>query len=613
MLTATRTSGGPAHYFESAALAGKSHPDAAGFDPALLEMLASRIAEGIEHANNRQRPARLRWASTEIHRLTRNRSLTAYLANSPNFSAAHRVNLGPHVSEEERAIDPALSVLQIEETDPGSHGVLGPMGWLVFAPMQSKALHRPVRLVNADVFGVAARSVEARLRPLRARNDPRCKPGGQGRLQCPNLADFDPLVGVISTNAADLVPNVTVGNTAEVISIGTRLADRIFLTHHTQAKFSDKVVIETRYLESDLPGACLLHGASLCAAGELGNGIVRSDSTRQLASNGFEPLDNERDDCQAPKPATSNRVDSFLLGGQPARFPTHVAFGLMRVDDTWVSFVPAEVTVHAGWAIRQRVEHVVQTKEKARQHYLVAGPANAFVETIASRPEYNLQFREGASTLYGPQTAEYAAERFEILARSMVGQDADKWLANGQPPIDALVQMAFDFGSERERLVRPSGPELVHLVGRDGLDLCRVRLASEFDAVCFNWRDGSPGRVRLSNQDSEPWLELLNAEKHEVMPSCTLKGKALECDPVAAIDDQGLEFETRVLGRNGDGYLWSTLFRPGPGAWAYLKQAGKLRFRVRGDSRAAAVLSPAFSMAELPLCSDKLMRQCVSQ
>jgi hypothetical protein len=605
MITASHTPAGPAHYFESSALAGESHPDATGFDPAMLEMLAARIAEGIEHANNRQRPARLRWSFAEVHRLTRNKSVTAYLANSPNFSSTHPVNLGPQSSEEERAIDPMIAVLQLEETSAESHNPLGPLGWLVFAPMQPAAMRPPHHLLSADVFGVAARALEARLRPLRTQSDPRCKATSPRGVQCPNLADFDPLVGIISTNAADVVPNAFIGSAEEVMSIGNRFAERLFSANHSRANFSDKVVIDTRYLEADLPGACLLHGASLCAAGELGNGLVRG-------GNGSEPIDNERDNCQAPKPATPSWLNSLMLGGQSARFPEHVAFGLVRIDDTWVSFVPAQVTVHAGWAIRQRVEHVVQTKEKAPQHYLVASLANAYVETIASRAEYNLQFREGAATLYGPQSAEYTAERVEILARSMLGQEADKWLANGQPPIDAIVQVPFEFGPKRERLARPSGPELVRMVGRDGLDLCRIRLASEQDAICFQWRDGSPGRVTLSNPDSEPWVELLNADQ-EVMPSCSLRGKALECDPVASIDDRGLDFQTRVLGRDGDGYLWSTLFRPSPSEWPYLKQAGKIRFRVRGDARAAAVLSPAFFITELPLCSDKLLRRCVSQ
>jgi hypothetical protein len=57
--------------------------------------------------------------------------------------------------------------------------------------------------------------------------------------------------------------------------------------------------------------------------------------------------------------------------------------------------------------------------------------------------------------------------------------------------------------------------------------------------------------------------------------------------------------------------LWSTLLRPSFNEWHYLKQAGKVRFRVRGDAKASAIVSPPFAPADLPLCADKLVRQCL--
>ena len=58
MITATDTHAGPAHYFESEAYGGFwGSSQSPGFDEAMLEMLASRIAEGIERANDWLRPA----------------------------------------------------------------------------------------------------------------------------------------------------------------------------------------------------------------------------------------------------------------------------------------------------------------------------------------------------------------------------------------------------------------------------------------------------------------------------------------------------------------------------------------------------------------------------
>jgi|GEM_PF-7050503 len=116
-------------------------------------------------------------------------------------------------SRQQRAIDPALDVLQIEESTLGTGVLLGPLGWLVFYAMHPTVLPSSNRLIGADVLGVTSRALEAKLRPLRARNDPRCSPSDKGQRHCPKLADFDPLVGIINTNEGDVSPIWSVGNT----------------------------------------------------------------------------------------------------------------------------------------------------------------------------------------------------------------------------------------------------------------------------------------------------------------------------------------------------------------------------------------------------------------
>ena len=560
MLTATHTHAGPAHYFESEAYGGAASSRLPGFDEAMLEMLASRIAEGIERAHNRLRPARLRWSHQSAWNLTRNRSLVAFLANSPRFVPKSLPDPKDKLSDEERAIDPALDVLQIEETTPETHKSLGPLGWLVFFAMHPTVLPSSNRLIGADVFGVASRTLEAKLRPLRARGDARCTPSPKGQLQCPNLADFDPLVGIVNTNEGDVSPIWSVGNTEEAIAVGKKLADAASAIHQPQPPFRDKVVIDSRYLEADLPGACLLHGASLCAKGELGNATGHGGSDHLASTDALFPKqadrDPDREGCQAPKATMLGGFQDVILGRKRDRFPEHVSFGLVRIDDTWLSFVPAELTVHAGWDVDRRVEQVVQTKFKFPSHFVVAGLANAYIQYVTTRPEYNLQFYEGASTLYGPLSSEYITERLEILARSMIGQDADKWIAKGQPPIDASVNVRFDFAPARARLATPDGPELTKLSGRGAVDLCKLQLSLDRPSICFYWRDGSPGRVALSNPEGEPWVELVGGASLQPVPSCTLNGQALTCDPIVNIDDQGLGFQTRVRRRDGNAYIW---------------------------------------------------------
>ena len=617
MITATHTHAGPSHYFESEAYGGAGSSRLPGFDEAMLEMLAGRIAEGIEHAYNRRRPVRVRWAHQSAWKLTRNRSLTAFLSNSPRFEPKFRPDPRDKLSDEERAVDPALDVLQIEETTPGTGVDVGPLGWLVFFAMHPTVLPASNRLIGADVFGVTSRMLEAKLRPVRARLDPRCSASAKGQLRCPNLPDFDPLVGIVNTNEGDVSPIWSVGNTEEAILVGNKLADRATAAVQVKVPYRDKVVIESRYIEADLPGACLLHGASLCAKGELGVATGHGASDHLASTDAIFPKvpdrDPAREDCQAPKAKMLGGFQDIILGRGPKRYPEHVSFGLVHFDDTWLSFVPAELTVHAGFAVNRRVEQVVEAKAKLPAHFVVAGLANAYMQYVTTRSEYNLQFYEGASTLYGPLSAEYIAERLEILTRSMMGQDADKWIAKGQPPIDAAVNVQFEFGPARVRLATPDGPELSRIAGRGAVDLCKIQLSLERPSICFNWRDAGPGRVTLSNPDGEPWVELVSAESEQPLPACTVNGHALQCDPSVSIDDQGLDFQTRVRRRDNSGFIWSTLFTPSEPEWNYLRQAGKVRIRVRGDSKAAPVYSPQFSVDELLACPDTTAADCTGR
>ena len=214
----------------------------------------------------------------------------------------------------------------------------------------------------------------------------------------------------------------------------------------------------------------------------------------------------------------------------------------MRIDDTWLSFVPGELTVHAGWAVRERIENLVKAKEKNPQRYVIAGLANAYIQYLTTRSEYNRQYYEGASTLYGPQSAEYVAERFEILARSMLGQDADKWLAKGQPPIDAIVNFPLNLrpiaNDCRDR------PDLNSRKSVGGVHWTYAASSSRRNTIPFA-SNGATGD-RASDAQQPGWGTLggaIRADTQEVLPSCVVRGNGFDCDPIAAIDNLGLDFK----------------------------------------------------------------------
>src|SRR5437762_1880026 len=91
----------------------------------------------------------------------------------------------------------------------------------------------------------------------------------------------------------------------------------------------------------------------------------------------------------------------------------------------WKPICPArpsvQAAVHAGAVINARVRSAVATPEGTPAHALVVGLAKAYFQYLATREGYGVQGYEGASTLYGPSSTDFFAEKFFQLARSMNG------------------------------------------------------------------------------------------------------------------------------------------------------------------------------------------------
>jgi len=631
LMAATHTHAGPAHYFDSPVYSGLASTRRPGFDPAMVDFLAERIARAIERAFAARSPVASRWVHTSAWQLTRNRSLEASRANANGELWQPPASL--MLSEEEKAIDPSLHVLQLEALDPTRKRMLGPAGWLVFFAMHPTVVGSRNRLFGADAFGATSRLLEAELRRAWAN---RC--AQRSEPECARLEDLDPLVAVLNTNEGDIAPVRSSGTTTEAVRVGRALAERAWATYAEDlallrvwssgsvdhAGFRNDAVVESRYLEADLPDAPIRPGGKerLCPGAELGtaSGHGASDhpvSFDSLLGTTDSDVDPDRRDCQAPKRKMLGILQRLLVGDARTSFPTHAPFALLRVDDTWLSLVPGEPTIHAGAVINARVRSAVTAEDGRPAHALVVGLANAYFQYLTTREEYGVQAYEGASTLYGPSSADYFAERFFQLARSMNGFPIDGELGPGQYRLGEAVAFSYQTGPVRARLpVQGDAPSLLSLgASRRQRGLCRLPQRAP-PGICFWWSDGAPARVAIPDG---PWLSMTLADSNEPVRACQAQ-RALSspwealCDPGALIDDRGLAFETRVRGRTADEWLWSTVFQASPEHWASIVHAGPVRLAAAGADGAAPVRSEAFSSAELPsLCSAEAVRFCLGE
>ncbi len=608
LITATHTHAGPAHYFESSAYSGFTSSRRPGFDPQMVDFLGARIADAIRSAHAALRPATARWMHAEAWKLTRNRSIRSWRANPPGLAPSPPAGLP--LTEEEAAIDPALHVLQLESLDAAGARQL-PMGWIVLFAMHPTVVGAKNRLFGADAFGVASRVLEAELRRTWQH---RCE--SKGFADCAETPD--PLVGIVNTNVGDVAPQWTTGDTEEAVVVGRMLAERAWATHprddaRGDPPFRASIVVDSRYLESRLPGAPFPAAGdprSLCPEAELGAGSRHGGSDHPTSLDvligGGSSLDTGRDDCQRPKKRMLGFLQMVMIGH--SAFPAYAALALARIDDTWLAFVPAEMTVQAGASLRRRMLAALRTEDGRPAHAAVAGLANGYLQYIATRREYDMQEYEGAVTLYGPATAEYVEERFVLLARSMAGEPIA--LRDGEPRVGEAVSWPYDPPPTRARFPKPEDTVAPAGSLRRQRGLCTLPGLPPA-AICFWWSDAAPARVPMHEGR---WLALLDAATGSTFRSCNAwaplaSGWESTCDPGAAIDDRGLDFQTRVRAKKGEVFIWSSLLQPTLQEWNSI--ASRVRLQVPQGGAIAPVESAPFSRDHLPdLCPDDVVRFC---
>ncbi|MFW5739235.1 MAG: neutral/alkaline non-lysosomal ceramidase N-terminal domain-containing protein [Myxococcota bacterium] len=644
VLVATHTHAGPGHFFDGENLSGATSSHFPGYDDAMVEFLAERIADAVMRARATRRPAQMRWVRRDVWELTRNRSLPAHRLNPRPYPPSSRAPR--KLSASEKAVDPNLRLLEFRALDPVHDEPAGPIGSMAFFAMHPTVLPNTNRFYGADVFGVAARLVDNQLLQQWAAYSSdaaaRCWRRELEGAACVGVRSNDPVHAVVNTNFGDITPQRTLGTTAEAIELGERLAQRIWEAHCAEGGCSEpsaqpvdagranphivtgpwqsRVHLNLRYVEVNLPNAPLstvpegVREPRLCKNAALGIQAIRGAADHPsimewLLPPAQETADYDAQGCQAPK-----ATHCLLQGG----FPEQLPLTLVRLGDTLVSFVPGELTIMAGEQINEQVRSVGPSLGLGpRADAVVSGIANGYIQYIATQQEYALQRYEGASTLYGPSTATYLAQVFHYMARHMAGQYVDDQLkrlmnSDGGRAVGEAEAFEYSPGPQRERLWRPSWDTPLDELRAQRLNPHNVRLCSipgtKPAVLCMLWFDGGPGVVPLAEA---PWIELVRAreptEVVRVAPASLGEQSWIQWE-IDAVDDTTYHFYTRALRADGDGYRWATVFRPNLRVFEGLPKE-ELRLRVRGGRGEAAVLSPPFKPGcPPPPCSPREIR-----
>ena len=424
VLSATHTHAGPAHYFADANYAGALSSSVSGYDPAVTRMLATRIAGAIIDASSRLAPARLSFVeerivgpSDTIPAIGQNRSLEAHCQNtSPMGSAASTCGSG--LADAYAEIEGMLSLLVVEATH--DDGTATPLAVYGSYPVHATSVPNTNDLYHADLFGEAARMVEAR-------------------------AGSDAFVAAIANGAeGDVRPDYDVQSFDEALRLGRALGAHVLEAIGRATPLEDTRI--SAAFEALALSEAEVDGTRLCEHPELGRA---SAGGSEEGRTGFHALprwregsrDEDRGGCHGPRaPVAFRRIAQD-------GFPLLAPLGVVTVGPLTFVAIPAEATTTTGIRLRARIASLRSGP------VVLVGLANDYLQYVATSEEFVLQHYEGASTLYGPGTARVLTGRFEALTRSIVA---------GAPivsasPLDRRLRL-------RDRLARETitrGPSIV--------------------------------------------------------------------------------------------------------------------------------------------------------
>ena len=379
------------------------------------------------------------------------------------------------------AADLVLSVLRIDAVLPD--GGSRPMGGFAVFGVHNTGIPNTNDVYHSDLFGYALRRAELDLNPRVAAPEAadagaptdagEPMDGGTAGDAGTPADSASPeqaipprvLLGIAAGLQGDISPAVGYQSISETRRLGYLLGDRIARTFQSAAGAMGDATIERAYRELLVPGAlaeepndfyrkneppaCAGLGwdaspgprkSLLCPEPEIGTaaaGGAEDGPTRlrifpQMTEGAVARLDPENIPCHGRKLPVRSPTGLFKSDGLD--FPSMAPISLVRIGHGLIAAAPFELTTVTGTRIRDRLTLFLA---KTRPHetvdnVIMVGLANNYLQYAATSDEYNLQHYEGASTLYGPETARFLGNHFLCLADWLYGDHADQRCNLGQ-------------------------------------------------------------------------------------------------------------------------------------------------------------------------------------
>ena len=399
-LSATHTHAGPGQ-FHSSNTFNASASNRSGFDPAVFDFLANRIASAVIQAYETQKPAKIATGSKKVWGFTRNRAMEPFNAN-PEVE-----NKSLTAERKFHAIDPDLHMVRVDVLSEEGYKPLG--AFATFGIHGTGVLTKDMNLYNGDVWSYISQDV-------------------QWNIQHKYNPPWQPVMAPFEGTHGDMAPNAVREKMGfmEARRIGRGIGQQAWqLFEELGNALTEDAQIAMGMREINVLDAPSIGDVSLCERGAFSLAqIAGPDEHSSPIIYDLPPFKRGwpdevfNENCQAEK----RRAGSFLqeLVFDQLDFPYLLDLQITRINNFLLVSAPFELTVMAGQRIKQALQESIAERDIDIKHISISSVANGYFGYAVTPEEYKLQWYEGGSTIYGPNTTPFLAQHSKALFEEIV-------------------------------------------------------------------------------------------------------------------------------------------------------------------------------------------------
>jgi neutral ceramidase len=524
-----------------------------GFDKQEVAFLADRIAKAVDDAYSSRAAATLAIGQAELWGSTRNRSFQAFLNDS--YHQDRPISSEPYTDS--TAVDPTITVLRIDRIGQSTSI---PIGVLVNFSIHGTVIDSENDLYSGDVQGFIERYIEERISHSL---------GGH-------------VIAAVSNGAeGDIEGAYAVQGFPEAERLGKLVGSAaVELFESLASKMSTNASIQVAYREASISEPSPIKKISLCEPGVVGfpklggakGGrsvlftigkavpwlVPAAEGTRKKMPCG----------CQGYKIKAVWGIQDVLMYGDS--WPHFLTIQAVRINNYIFLALPGEFSVEMGARLKHAALVSAQAHGLSITKAVIIGLANQYADYVTTPEEYEMQYYEGASMVFGPEEGSWISDQVSSMITEM---------SSDTTHIPSPKVWSFATG-----IVWGHFPKKERMKGSRRAGAVTIGSESQESTVQFTWHDVGPSEIDLDR----PLVRLEQANQ-------TGGWTPLADQNGVAVDDQGIRLEVRMLPAEllsfDSGRDWRT-------TWYSAGECSNLplRFVIASRSEKPELTSPSFRL-----------------